>query len=66
MIGGNVVQSVTMSLVNIEPARKGRPARLQMRGDEPGARSFFTVLELTTGGEARLDKAPAIRRIPRK
>jgi hypothetical protein len=63
MIGGNVVQSVSMALVNIEPARRGRPARLQMRGDAPGARSFFTVLELTTGGAAKLDKAPAIRRI---
>jgi hypothetical protein len=65
MIGGNVVQSVSMSLVDIVPARHGRPARLEMRGDRPGARPFFTVLELTTGGEASLDKAPAIRRIGR-
>jgi hypothetical protein len=65
MVGGNVVQSVSMSLVNIEPARRGRPARLQMRGDKPGARPFFTVLELVTGGDASLDKAPAIRRITR-
>ena len=62
-IGGNVVQSVTMALVNVHPARKGKPARLQMRGDEPGARPYFTVLELVTGGEASLDKAPSIRRI---
>lgn len=62
-IGGNVVQSVTMALVNVHPARQGKPARLQMRGDEPGARPYFTVLELVTGGEASLDKAPAIRRI---
>jgi hypothetical protein len=54
-----------MALVNIRPAAKGRPARLEMRGDEPGARPFFTVLELTTGGKASLDKAPAIRRIAR-
>jgi hypothetical protein len=63
MVGGNVVQSVTMSLVNIVPARHGRPARLQHDGDIPGGRSSFMIMELITGGEAALDKAPAIRRI---
>lgn len=63
MIGGNVVQSVTMTLVNIIPAAHGRPARMQDDEDIGGGRGAFAVLELTTGGEASLDKAPAIRRI---
>lgn len=63
MIGGNVVQSVTMSLVNIVPARHGRPARLQTADDIRGGRPSFAILELATGGSATLDKTPAIRGI---
>lgn len=63
MIGGNVVQSVTMTLVNIVPAAHGKPARMQSDEDIPGGRGAFAVLALTTGGEASLDKAPAIRRL---
>jgi hypothetical protein len=63
MVGGNVVQSVTMTLVIIVPAGHGRPARMQDDRDIPGGRGAFAVLELTTGGEASLDQAPAIRRL---
>jgi hypothetical protein len=63
MIGGNVQQSVTMSLVNIVPARHGQPARLQKGKDLRGARPFFVVMDLVTGGTASLDATPAIRRI---
>ena len=63
LVGGNVSQSVTMTLVNIVPARKGRPARLQTSADVDGARPYFTILELVTGGAASLDRAPAVKRL---
>ncbi|MGZ8362898.1 MAG: DUF2272 domain-containing protein [Caulobacteraceae bacterium] len=65
-VGGNVSQAVTMTLLNIVPGRKGRPARVQTSDDVEGARPLFTILELTTGGTASLDKAPAVQRLGRK
>ena len=63
LIGGNVSQSVNLTMINIVPAAKGRPARVQTAADISGARPYFAILELTTGGEATLDRTPAIRRI---
>ena len=63
LIGGNVSQSVNLTMINIVPAAKGRPARVQTSADISGARPYFAILELTTGGEATLDRTPAIARI---
>ena len=49
LIGGNVSQSVNLTMINIVPAAKGRPARVQTSADISGARPYFAILELTTG-----------------
>lgn len=61
LIGGNVVQAATLSLVNIVPARGGKPARVETAQDQPHARPWFAVLSLQAGGTARLEASPAIR-----
>jgi Uncharacterized protein conserved in bacteria (DUF2272) len=65
MIGGNVVQSVSMTLVNIVNPTVAGPARVETFYDNnsKGARPWFAVLELQADGDVSLDTAPAIKRI---
>jgi hypothetical protein len=63
LIGGNVSQTVNMTMINIVPGAKGRPARVQRAGDIGGARPYFVILALRSGGAATLDDTPAVRRI---
>jgi uncharacterized protein DUF2272 len=63
VIGGNVSQSVNLTMVNIVAGAKGRPDRVQTSADISGARPYFAVLSLGIGGAASLDRTPAIARI---
>jgi hypothetical protein len=63
MIGGNVVQSASLTLVNIVNPRDGGPARVETFYDSKGARPWFAVLELQVDGNVSLEAAPAIKRI---
>jgi Uncharacterized protein conserved in bacteria (DUF2272) len=61
VIGGNVVQAVSMTLVGIIPAKRGIPARVVTEFDDATSRPWFAVLELQeAGSSASLEKAPAI------
>jgi Uncharacterized protein conserved in bacteria (DUF2272) len=60
LIGGNVVQAVSMTLVGIKPATRTAPARVVTEFDDATSRPWFTVLELQGGGSAKLVDAPAI------
>jgi hypothetical protein len=61
VIGGNVVQAVSMTLVGIIPAKRGTPARVVTESDDATSRPWFAVLELQEAGSlASLERAPAI------
>jgi Uncharacterized protein conserved in bacteria (DUF2272) len=60
VIGGNVVQAVSMTLVGIKPASRTAPARVVTEFDDSTSRPWFAVLELQGGGVAKLEDAPAI------
>jgi hypothetical protein len=61
VIGGNVVQAVSMTLVGTIPAKRGTPARVVTEYDDPTSRPWFAVLELQEARTtANLDKAPAL------
>lgn len=57
LIGGNVVQATTMTLVRISKTPSGMTIENDM---SVGARPWFAVLALQSGGTASLDKAPAL------
>lgn len=63
LIGGNVSQTVNLTMINIVRGGKGRPDRIQTAQDISGARPYFAILALTTSGTANLDLAPAVKRI---
>lgn len=65
VIGGNVVQAASMTLVGIRPPRGGAPARVNTSREDGGTgRPWFAVLELQGQPEsASLGEAPAIRRL---
>jgi hypothetical protein len=60
VIGGNVVQAVSMTMVGIKPATRTTPARVVTEFDDATSRPWFAVLEMQGGGNAKLEDAPAI------
>jgi hypothetical protein len=64
VIGGNVVQAVSMTLVGIKPATRTAPARVITQFDDATSRPWFAVLELQNGGPlASLQQTPAIMQL---
>jgi hypothetical protein len=63
VIGGNVVQAVSMTLVGIKPAAADRPASVVTEADDATSRPWFAVLELQAPTGAALANAPAIQRL---
>lgn len=61
VIGGNVVQAVSMTLVGIKPATRNAPARVVTEFDDATSRPWFAMLELQGDGVASLAAAPAIK-----
>ncbi|NJR20469.1 MAG: DUF2272 domain-containing protein [Hyphomonadaceae bacterium] len=65
VIGGNVVQAVSMTMVGIKPATRSAPARVVTEFDDITSRPWFAVLELQDGGsDASLAATPAIQALP--
>jgi hypothetical protein len=61
VIGGNVVQAVSMTLVGIKPATDKAPARVVTEFDDATSRPWFAILELQDPGTmASLANAPAV------
>lgn len=61
VIGGNVVQAVSMTLIGIKPATRGQPARVVTEFDDVTSRPWFAVLELQDSAtQASLVATPAI------
>lgn len=63
LIGGNVSQTVNLTMVNIVRGQRGAKDRIQTASDIAGARPYFTILALRSGGAASLDRTPAVMRI---
>jgi Uncharacterized protein conserved in bacteria (DUF2272) len=62
VIGGNVVQAVSMTLVGIVPGTRSSPARVMTEFDDATTRPWFAVLELQDEGtRASLAETPAVQ-----
>jgi Uncharacterized protein conserved in bacteria (DUF2272) len=61
VIGGNVVQAVSMTLVGIKPSTRNAPARVVTEFDDATSRPWFAVLELQERtSTASLAQTPAL------
>ncbi len=65
LIGGNVVQAVSMTLVGIKPSTRTAPARVVTEFDDTTSRPWFAILELQANGAASLEATPAIAGLKR-